>query len=122
MCSLQWYTRAVKNENEFANEKAQIVKIGANIKRIRESRQMSAEKLAELSGVSRQTIYSIEYGKVPEVAYFHLLKIATALGVKFEELSDAKEAIATMKAYELIEMVRGMVAKKEIEKKNKKTV
>jgi len=56
-----------------------------SIRRLRFDRNMTQEELALRTGVSRQTIMSIERGKTnPSVLL--ALKIATALGVGVEEV------------------------------------
>ena len=55
------------------------------MRRIRNERKMSAEKLAELVGCSAQMIYLMERGEVnPSMELTN--KIATDLGVKIDDL------------------------------------
>lgn len=55
------------------------------LKELREKKRLTQEKLAELSGVSRQTVISIETGKyVPSLEL--ALKFAKIFGCKVEDL------------------------------------
>lgn len=60
-------------------------KIGLKIKLERGKRKLSQEKLAELAGVSTNTICAIETGK-SEPSITTLEQIASALGVEFDDL------------------------------------
>ena len=56
-----------------------------NLKKVRGSKGLSQAQLAELVGVSRNTISSIEIGQFNPTAKLALI-LCTALDVKFEEL------------------------------------
>lgn len=56
-----------------------------NLKQIRNQKELSQADLAELVGVSRNTISSIETGQYNPNAKLALI-LSIALGVKFEEL------------------------------------
>lgn len=60
--------------------------MNCKLKEVRESKRMTAEKLAQLSGVSRVTIWKIENNKLTDIKTGTLLKLSKALGVKFEDL------------------------------------
>lgn len=51
-----------------------------NLKKIRTEKNLTQGQLAELSGVSRQTIIKIEGEDVPPIKTTTLVKIADALG------------------------------------------
>lgn len=53
--------------------------MGYKIKEARESKGISQEKLAELSGVSRSTIIALESGQAKTTTTKTLIKIANAL-------------------------------------------
>jgi len=56
------------------------------VKEIREERNMSQERLSELSGISRQTISKIEADPSTNVTVDTLRKLADALGVSFNDV------------------------------------
>ena len=60
--------------------------MNCKLKEVRETQRMTAEKLAQLSGVSRVTIWKIENNKLTDIKTGTLLKLSKALGVKFEDL------------------------------------
>ena len=75
------------------------IKIGEKIKRLRQERHLSIQKLAELSGVSPAGIYKIENDDmVPSV--ITMIRVAHALGRKVGDFLD--EALDELKEYELI--------------------
>ena len=61
--------------------------IAANLKRLREARQISQQRLSEVSGVPRPTLAHLESG-VANPALSLLLKVSEALQVRPEELWD----------------------------------
>lgn len=65
-----------------------IKKLGKKIKiaRISHDPEISTEKLAELVGVSRQTINNIEGGRTPGVSFLVILAIAKTLGTTLSDL------------------------------------
>ena len=60
--------------------------MGYRIRERREELQMTQEQLAEKSGVSRQTISSIETGKADNVLVSTLAAIAVALGTTVDKI------------------------------------
>ena len=56
------------------------------LKEVREAKKMSQEKLAELSGISRQTICKLEADPKLNVTVDTISKLAEALAVKFEDI------------------------------------
>lgn len=62
-----------------------IEKIGLKIKLERNKRNLSQEKLSELSGISKNFIGAIERGQ-SEPSITTLEQIAAALGVEFDDL------------------------------------
>ncbi len=81
--------------------------LGQNIKRVRESKKISAYKLAQISGVGNSTISQIESGKRQTLNVSTIEKLATALNVEPNklispeddteyELTDFKEIISTI--------------------------
>lgn len=60
--------------------------MGIKIKERREELKMTQEELAQKSGVSRQTISSIETGKYENVLVGTLAAIATALGTTVDKI------------------------------------
>lgn len=59
--------------------------MGEKIKMLRKEREMTQDKLAELSGLSRQTVNAIESGKAENVTTGTLEAIAKALGVSVRD-------------------------------------
>ena len=59
--------------------------MGEKIKMLRKAQEMTQDKLAELSGLSRQTIISIESGKAENVTTGTLEALAKALGVSVKD-------------------------------------
>lgn len=81
--------------------------LGQNIKRVRESKKISAYKLAQISGVGNSTISQIESGKRQTLNVSTIEKLAIALNVEPNklispeddteyELTDFKEIISTI--------------------------
>ena len=60
-------------------------KIGENIKSLRNSKNISQEKLAELSNLDRTYVQSIEKGK-RNISVEVLLKLSKGLNVKITEI------------------------------------
>ena len=60
--------------------------MGYKIKEAREQLQMSQEKLAQKSGVSRTIISGLESGTITTTTTSTLLKISRALGRKINEI------------------------------------
>lgn len=60
--------------------------MGFKIKERREELKMTQEELAQKSGVSRQTISSIETGKYENVLVGTLAAIASALGTTVDKI------------------------------------
>lgn len=56
------------------------------IRELRESKGITQEALAELSGVSRATIWALESGQDKVTTTKTLIKIAEALGVRLDDL------------------------------------
>jgi transcriptional regulator with XRE-family HTH domain len=63
--------------------------LGDKIRRIREERKLSQEKLAELAGVSSITVYKIETGREQTPKLRVILQLSRALNVPLEELARA---------------------------------
>jgi transcriptional regulator with XRE-family HTH domain len=64
-------------------------KFGAQIKKIRVERGLTQERLAELSGLSRQYIGDVERG-TRNIALINITKIAAALNMSPSELLNMK--------------------------------
>ncbi|MEQ8318724.1 MAG: helix-turn-helix transcriptional regulator [Rhodospirillales bacterium] len=64
---------------------ADLKKLGALVRQERESRQLSQESLADLSGLSRSYIGEIERGAV-SVSFASLAAVAKGLSLSLEEL------------------------------------
>ncbi|MFD2369522.1 helix-turn-helix domain-containing protein [Brevibacillus sp. GCM10020057] len=79
--------------------------IGENIKRIRKERDLSLEKISELTGVSKTMLGQIERGKsAPTITT--LWKIATGLRLSFSSLvSQYKPPVSLVKRKEIIPII-----------------
>lgn len=64
--------------------------IGLNIKKLRTDREISQEKLAEISDLDRTYIQSIEKGK-RNISVLVLLKISKALNIEVTKLLEGTE-------------------------------
>jgi transcriptional regulator with XRE-family HTH domain len=64
-------------------------KFGSRIKQFRSIKGITQEKLAELSGLSRQYIGDVERG-VRNISLVNIQKIANALEIKLSKLLDIK--------------------------------
>ena len=62
------------------------------IRELREAKGVTQEALAELSGVSRATIWALESGQDKVTTTKTLVKIAEALGVRLDELYSSPSA------------------------------
>lgn len=60
--------------------------MGFKLRETREAKGMSQEELEKASGISRQTISSIENGKSTSVMSSTLISLARALGVTVDEI------------------------------------
>ena len=78
----------VRNHLHFGMKSIETI-IGEKIRSIRRSRipLITIEQLAEMSGLSRQTVGAIEKGKQPKVSYVTLARIAKALKMSLDELT-----------------------------------
>lgn len=65
--------------------KSELVKLGKNIKRLRQSKNLSQEKLAELSDLHRTYVGGVERGE-RNISLLNLIRMAQALGVNLSEL------------------------------------
>jgi transcriptional regulator with XRE-family HTH domain len=70
---------------EPANEK-QTSKIGGNIKRYRQVKGISQDRLSKLADLSLNTVVNVESGANPNPTIDTLIKIANALGVGVDDL------------------------------------
>ena len=62
--------------------------ITKNLRRLREAKRLSQEKLARLADVANNTIVKIEAGKNQNPTLDTLKKISEALGVSFDKLTN----------------------------------
>lgn len=68
------------------SSKSSISKIGRNIKRIRQEKGISQDRLSKRADLALNTIVNIESGKSPNPTIETLQKIANALEVSIEDL------------------------------------
>lgn len=61
------------------------IKFGANVKKFRQSKGYSQEKLAEISGLHRTYISSVERG-ARSISLYNIEKIAKSLSIEIYEL------------------------------------
>lgn len=61
-------------------------KIGKNIKKLRQAKELSQDKLSKLADVSYNSIIKIETGGIQNPTIETLQKIAKALGVSVDDL------------------------------------
>ena len=72
--------------DNIKNRKEELAEMGIKIRERREELRMTQEELAQKSGVSRQTISSLETGKYEDVLVSTLAAIATALGTTVDKI------------------------------------
>jgi transcriptional regulator with XRE-family HTH domain len=70
---------------EASNEK-QASKIGRNIKKYRQAKGISQDRLSKLADLSLNTVVNVESGANPNPTIDTLIKIANALGVGVDDL------------------------------------
>ena len=70
----------VMQENIYMSEKMRLKNLGINIKSERLRKNISQEKLAELTNISRNSVSLIETGKI-NPTILKVIDIAAALGV-----------------------------------------
>lgn len=63
----------------------QRVRVGRRIRVLREGQELTQEKLAELAGIARHSVYRTELA-THSASLDHLTLIARALGVRVEDL------------------------------------
>ena len=61
--------------------------LAINLKRLREKKKLSQDRLAKLADVNNNTIIKIEQGENINPTFATLKKIAKALGVSLDELT-----------------------------------
>lgn len=66
---------------------AQLKSFGANLRRVRSSKGMTQERLAELSELNVRTVQKIEAGQT-NILITTLVRLSDALGVKSDDLLD----------------------------------
>ena len=64
-----------------------ITTIGKNIKKLRQSKRLSQDKLSKLADISHNTIIKIESGAIKSPTIDNVQKIAKALSVSIDELT-----------------------------------
>ena len=64
-----------------------ITTIGKNIKKLRQSKRLSQDKLSKLADISHNTIIKIESGAIQSPTIDTVQKIAKALSVSIDELT-----------------------------------
>lgn len=67
----------------YHNKKA-LIKIGNNIKRLRKSKELEIEDIAEMTGITSNTIRAIENGRESNISF--IIEIAFAMGVHPREI------------------------------------
>ena len=70
--------------------------IGRNIERYRRERGLSMEELGRLLGVSRQTVFRYENGKIENIPRERLEKIAAVLGISPSRLFGWEDALGIL--------------------------
>lgn len=65
---------------------AQENKIGKNIKKLRQSKELSQDRLSKIADVSYNSIIKLETGGITNPTIETLKKIAKALGVQVDDL------------------------------------
>ena len=65
--------------------------LGKNIKRIRQRRNLTQDKLARLADIPYTTITKIETGVIKQPSVLAVAKIAKALGVSLDELVEDRK-------------------------------
>jgi transcriptional regulator with XRE-family HTH domain len=64
--------------------------IGKNIKKIRQQKKLSQEKLARLTNISLNTLTKIESGFTKKPSFQTILRIAKALNVSLDDMAEIK--------------------------------
>jgi XRE family transcriptional regulator, regulator of sulfur utilization len=77
---------AAGGEAAAAAETGETPDFAKAIKRLRQDRKLSLEKLSESSGVHKQTLHSIENGSIRNPSFSNLEKIATSLHCTLNEI------------------------------------
>lgn len=90
--------------------------VSEKIRELREAKNLSQKKLAEIAGVSQPTIYNVEHGKVDNITLSIGKNIAKALGVSFAELFEIETpGTGTSEASAELEQLRNLVINYENE-------
>lgn len=66
--------------------------LGSRIRARREELQLTARQVAERAGVDPATISLVERGRMPNVSFVNLSRIARALGISLDDLADPQLA------------------------------
>lgn len=64
--------------------------LGANVRRLREARNLTQVELAEEVGIHRSTVIDIEAGRAKNLSLGTLARLATVLGVRAPELLEPR--------------------------------
>lgn len=73
------------SQSYSANEQAVMRKLGVRVRQLRDERNVSQERLAELANIHRTYISSIERGQ-QNISLTILIRLADSLGVSLETL------------------------------------
>ena len=88
--------------------------LAANVRRVREARELTQRQLAELSGVPRPTLANIETGRSNPTLNV-LVKVAGALGTSIEQLIAPPRSVARFYPRETLQRrTRGKVAVRDL--------
>lgn len=75
----------MKRRGEPSYDELKLSQLGAALRSVRHSRQMSQEALADAAGINRTHMGEVERGK-RNVSFLHLCRIADALGLELSDL------------------------------------
>jgi transcriptional regulator with XRE-family HTH domain len=68
-----------------ASKSARLIRLGANVRRLRIKAKLTQERLAELVGLNPRTIQKVEAGKL-DILCTTLIRLQSALKCEWEEL------------------------------------
>lgn len=86
-------------EHEFVTETVDMIETGFNLRKIREAKKFSVNRVSDYLGISPQAIYNWEIGK-SALNINHLVTICNLYDTTFNDLVKTKKVTAVCREYD----------------------